>query len=889
MKRCLFLGAMVIALVFALEAYAVPAGSAFTYQGRLEQGGEPVTGLFSFRFSLWDAAAGGAQVGTSVEATNVAIEDGYFTTTLDFGTAAFDGSARWLEIEVLNAANVYVTLSPRQPVTAAPYAIRSLIDEVGGGGGEDLEARVAALETQVAELTALLAGVRREPQTIVLDGLNLQIVNGTGTTNGTPNGLGNLIIGYNELPKDPRDRSGSHNAVIGMYHGYGAHSGIVAGYDNQILAQGACVTGGLGNVADGEHTSVAGGCGNNAEGYAAMVAGGGGPGDSDGNRARARYAAILGGWRNVAGSYKTDDETIGMYSTVSGGRANAAVGLSSTVSGGHSNYALGENAAVSGGESNQADGESASCTGGTRNFSSGRCSTVTGGAANTATGLAAAVVGGGGADAAEANEAQADYSAILGGQRNITYQMVDDAEVGLAATISGGRGGATFGPCASVTGGFENQATGEQATVSGGAANVATGPFSSVSGGSSNQAAGMMSSVTGGQESHASGENSSVTGGQNNNATGKWTIVCGGYDNEAYARNSAILGGEGHLIGKPGSDFAGVVGESGAISGGLRNVVEGDYGSVSGGHYNSAIGWYASVTGGWANRATGEYASISGGADSLAEGGYSSVSGGEGNIARGPKASILGGNGALAEGGHATISGGAFSRATGSFASVVGGQFNQATGHSAVAVGGKNNEAKGYASCTVGGGGSPRAMGNIAFGRHSVVVGGRRNIAGDNTLIDPDLGDAATVLGGEFNRATGFCSAVTGGLAHTAAGDYVLKAMPTPDYDSGWVSVERGRSATLTHNLGGNLNNYVIQMECFDLGSYDGNQLYHRQSYGGRADIRSFFGAVVGNYRRGAYWHGLSNTEIKVHRERNDWNSPRVRIRIWVQGEKGAL
>jgi hypothetical protein len=54
----------------------------------------------------------------------VSLTQGRFTQTLDFGAAAFGPDSRWLEIDVRSpaGAGAYVTLAPRQPMTAAPVA-----------------------------------------------------------------------------------------------------------------------------------------------------------------------------------------------------------------------------------------------------------------------------------------------------------------------------------------------------------------------------------------------------------------------------------------------------------------------------------------------------------------------------------------------------------------------------------------------------------------------------------------------------------------------------------------------------------------------------------------------------------------------------------------------
>ena len=99
-------------------------GTAFTYQGQLKQGGNPVNGNCDFQFSLWNASSGGTQVGTTQTKSNVSVSNGLFTTSLDFGSI-FTGDARWLQIAVRCPAGsgLYTNLSPRQALTAAPYAL----------------------------------------------------------------------------------------------------------------------------------------------------------------------------------------------------------------------------------------------------------------------------------------------------------------------------------------------------------------------------------------------------------------------------------------------------------------------------------------------------------------------------------------------------------------------------------------------------------------------------------------------------------------------------------------------------------------------------------------------------------------------------------------------
>jgi hypothetical protein len=81
-----------------LSLLAQPA--AFTYQGRLDDGANPASGIYDLRFAIYDAAGGGTQQGNTLTNTATAVSNGLFTVTLDFGTGVFDGGLRWLEIGV---------------------------------------------------------------------------------------------------------------------------------------------------------------------------------------------------------------------------------------------------------------------------------------------------------------------------------------------------------------------------------------------------------------------------------------------------------------------------------------------------------------------------------------------------------------------------------------------------------------------------------------------------------------------------------------------------------------------------------------------------------------------------------------------------------------------
>lgn len=116
-----------VVLASGVAAFAQQAlGTAFTYQGRLDQSGSPVNSTADFQFSLFDAATAGNLLAGPLSVLNVTVTNGLFTASIDFGAAAFNGQARWLSIAVRSPAGggSFTTLTTRQKLTAAPYALK---------------------------------------------------------------------------------------------------------------------------------------------------------------------------------------------------------------------------------------------------------------------------------------------------------------------------------------------------------------------------------------------------------------------------------------------------------------------------------------------------------------------------------------------------------------------------------------------------------------------------------------------------------------------------------------------------------------------------------------------------------------------------------------------
>jgi hypothetical protein len=233
--------------------------------------------------------------------------------------------------------------------------------------------RFLAIERKLEHVTSELnqAGL---PE-VVITGANLRIVNGLGAT-ATTNGLGNLIVGYNEQ-FGPGNRTGSHNAVVGRSNNFSSFGGLVVGDFNEISGEFASVSGGVENVASGRWSSVSGGNRNMASNDFSSVSGGAV------NTADGIGSSVSGGVANLAGG----PLGFGPFSSVSVGESNTASGISSSVSGGAANAASGSGASISGGLFNTASETFSSVSGGANNIASGPHSSVSGGINRTAPGL----------------------------------------------------------------------------------------------------------------------------------------------------------------------------------------------------------------------------------------------------------------------------------------------------------------------------------------------------------------------------------------------------------------------------------------------------------------------------------------------------------------------
>jgi hypothetical protein len=97
-----------------------------------------------------------------------------------------------------------------------------------------LASRVTALEDKLSAVSFHHQGLNGKP-TLTIAGANLQVVSGSGSTGGPPNGLGNVIIGYDEHGS-LQQQTGSHNLVLGDDQAFTSFGGLIAGQHNTVSA-----------------------------------------------------------------------------------------------------------------------------------------------------------------------------------------------------------------------------------------------------------------------------------------------------------------------------------------------------------------------------------------------------------------------------------------------------------------------------------------------------------------------------------------------------------------------------------------------------------------------------------------------------------------------------
>jgi hypothetical protein len=513
--------ALLVAVLPSASQAQTPVGTGFSYQGQLVRDGAPVSDTCSFTATLFDAATGGAQVGSSQTLNAIPVTGSLFTLNLDFGTNVFTGPARYLELGVRCSDDTATnTLAGRARIDAVPYAqfAESAVS------AQTAQSAVSAVSAQSAQTAAFAQevdpaftdarywrqGGNAASNPAVLGTTNpfslTFVVSNTTALRLFPNATAPSLIGgalTNQLT--PANLSGVVIAGGAGHTASSSYATISGGENNTASSFASTVSGGSNNTASSAQSTVSGGLGNTASGYVSVVGGG------INNTTSSAWSTLGGGQNNQNSSTN---------GTISGGANNTAGGgTGATVGGGSNNTASAADSTVTGGYQNTASGTAGTVGGGSNNTASGPYTTISGGSTNSASGQYS-IVGGG-----NANSASADYATVAGGQENTANSM--------GATVAGGQNNQATSFAAFVGGGENNQAASSRSVIAGGQNNQATSFATFVGGGQNNQAAGVLSVIAGGENNQTGIYASSVGGGNGNTASGPLSTIPGGENNRA--------------------------------------------------------------------------------------------------------------------------------------------------------------------------------------------------------------------------------------------------------------------------------------------------------------------------------------------------------------------
>ena len=218
----------------------------FTYQGSLRSGGSPATGNFDFEFKLFDLASAGAQQGSTLQRLNVPVANGIFTVSLDFGAPVLPGADRFLDIAVrTSGGGAFTPLTPRQQVSSAPYAVRSLN---------------AAIADSVSA-----GGIPAGSGNYIQNGTSQQVssnfnISGDGTAGGMLSG--NIVSAGTEFQSGGARILAANLATANTFVGVGAGVSNTTGDQNTFVGRGT----GPGNLTGNNNTFVGAAAGNGNKG-----------------------------------------------------------------------------------------------------------------------------------------------------------------------------------------------------------------------------------------------------------------------------------------------------------------------------------------------------------------------------------------------------------------------------------------------------------------------------------------------------------------------------------------------------------------------------------------------------------------------------------------------
>ena len=237
MKICIQNLGMVLVLlavsIFNAQLSTVLAqGTAFTYQGELQNNGLPAKGTYNLMFSLFNTSSGGSAIAGPVTTNGVVVSNGLFAVLIDFGPGVFTGTNYWLEIGVeSNGISSFTTLAPRQQLTPTPYAImaNSASNLLGTLPTAQLTGTFSASQLSGTVPSANISGTYGNA--VTFNNANNSFTGGGATDSSEP---------------------GATNIVDGNF---GTISG---GYKNLVSGQAGTVPGGENNVAGGNFSFAAG-------------------------------------------------------------------------------------------------------------------------------------------------------------------------------------------------------------------------------------------------------------------------------------------------------------------------------------------------------------------------------------------------------------------------------------------------------------------------------------------------------------------------------------------------------------------------------------------------------------------------------------------------------
>jgi hypothetical protein len=316
---------LLILLAFIAAKTAFAQGTAFTYQGRLDSGGASANGSYDLRFVMYDNSVGGNQQGSILTNTATAVSNGLFTVTLDFGNQ-FPGANRFLEIAVrTNGNGGFTTLSPRQPLTPAPYAITAG-GVVSGGLSAGTYGNAVTFNNSADSFSGSFTG----------NGANVTNVNAATLGGLAPSSLwqlagnnvaaGNFLGSMNNQPVEIRANNLKVMQFAYASNGVSGYSpNVIGGHSANNVAAGVVGAtiggGGLGgffgpNAVTADFGTVVGGEGNSATG--AFGTAGGGLSAASG-----QYSVAFGAFSLASGDY-----SVAMGQSTASGTNSAAFGAS---------------------------------------------------------------------------------------------------------------------------------------------------------------------------------------------------------------------------------------------------------------------------------------------------------------------------------------------------------------------------------------------------------------------------------------------------------------------------------------------------------------------------------------------------------------------------------